>query len=179
MKERMVKIMNNNQFLNEEKFQQTNTKVKKVGTIIMIGALVLIVIGIIVIIMAANKSVPPMGDSNWFDASTEKSHQKFLGTTLLMLGIFVEFVGCMIRFGIGNRREIMAYQVQSMMPIAKEGVKEMAPTMGQAAGEMMKEMAPAYKEMAQTMAPVYGEVAKEVGKGIAEGIKEANQTEEK
>ena len=52
--------MNNNQFLNEEKFQQTNTKVKKVGTIIMIGALALIVIGIIIMVLASNKSVPPL-----------------------------------------------------------------------------------------------------------------------
>ena len=115
-----MKIMNNNQFLNEEKFQQTNTKVKKVGTIIMICALALIVIGIIIMVLASNKSVPPMGDYNWFEASKEKSHQKFLGETFLMFGIFVEFVGCMIRFGIGNRREIMAYQMQSVMPIAKE-----------------------------------------------------------
>jgi hypothetical protein len=169
----------NNQYLNEEKFQQTNKKVKKVGTIIMIGALALIVIGIIIMIVAANKSLPPMGDSNWFDASREKSHQKFLGESFIMFGIFIEFVGCMIRFGIGNRREIMAYQMQSMMPVAAEGMKEMAPVVGETAGTVMKEMAPAYKEMAKTMAPVYGEIAKEVGKGIAEGMNEANQTEEK
>jgi len=167
----------NNQYLNEEKFQQTNKKVKKVGTIIMIGALALIVIGIIVIIMAANKTVPPMGDSNWFDASREKSHQKFIGTTLLMFGIFVEFVGCMIRFGIGNRREIMAYQMQSVMPVAKEGMKEMVPTVVETSSTVIKEMTPTYKEMAKTMAPVYGEIAKEVGKGIAEGMNEANKEE--
>ena len=166
----------NNQYLNEEKYQEINKKVKRIGKFIMIGALVLIVVGIIILIMASNKSMPSMNDSSWFEASREQRHQKSLGMNLMMFGIFVEAIGCMVRFGVGNRREIMAYQTQQMMPIAKEGIKEMAPVVGQAANTMMKEMEPTYKEMAKTMAPIYGEVAKEVGKGIAEGIKEANNT---
>lgn len=96
-----------------------------------------------------------------------------LGGMAIFMGITFSLSGLLI----SKRREILAYQTQQMMPIAKEGLKEMGPTMGQAAGEMMEEMAPTYKEMAKTMAPIYGEFAKEVGKGVAEGIKESNREE--
>ena len=93
------------------------------------------------------------------------------------MALFMGITWSISIFFMTKRREILAYQTQSVMPIAKEGMKEMAPTMGEAASTIMKEMAPAYKDMAKTMAPVYGEIAKEVGKGIATGIKEGKSGE--
>ena len=56
----------------------------------------------------------------------------------------------MVRFLIGNRREITAYTAQQTIPVAKEIVDETTPTMAKAAGT----------------------IGKEIAKGIAEGLKE-------
>ena len=93
------------------------------------------------------------------------------------MAIFMGIAFSLSALLISKRREILAYQTQQMMPIAKEGIKEMGPTMGQVAGEMMKDVAPAYKEMTKTIVPIYGEIAREVGKGVSEGIKESNREE--
>ena len=81
---------------------------------------------------------------------------------------------------IAKRREIMAFQVQQMAPVAKEGIEKAAPVVGKAAGEMAKAAAPAMgkatSEMAKAAAPgmssVAGGIAKEVAKGIKEGLAE-------
>lgn len=106
--------------------------------------------------------------------SKKKSEPSFVYTCFGLGGmaLFMGVTWSLSLFFVTKRRSIMAYQMQSVMPVAKEGMKEMAPVVGETAGTIMKEMAPAYKEMAKTMAPVYGEIAKEVGKGISEGINE-------
>ena len=63
-------------------------------------------------------------------------------------GAMIAFIGLILRFLIGNGREITAYSAQQVMPVAKEGIEEMAPTVGYA--------------------------AKEIAKGIKEGINEAD-----
>jgi len=88
------------------------------------------------------------------------------------MALFMGVTWSLSLFFITKRRSIMAYQMQSVMPIAKEGMKEMVPTVVETSSAVIKGMTPTYKEMAKTMAPVYGEIAKEVGKGISEGIKE-------
>lgn len=60
-----------------------------------------------------------------------------------------------------KRREIAAFSVQQVMPIAKEGIDEMTPTVGKAAKDIINEMT-----------PIYGNVAKEIAKGIKEGMKD-------
>ena len=158
-------IMNNNQFLNEEKYQKIKKKMK-------IIALISLIIGLALFAVAIFTHIPAMSEDGWFEAKHTQS--------LLFFGgfIFTIMIPLPLLF-MSHARDIAAFQAQSMMPVAKEGVKEMAPTMGQTAGTIMKEMAPAMKEMAKEMAPVYGEMAKEVGKGISEGINEAKQNEEK
>ena len=58
-----------------------------------------------------------------------------------------------------KRREILAFSAQQVMPVAKEGIEEMAPTIGRAG-----------KAIAEEMAPVYGDIAKEIAAGIKEGL---------
>ena len=41
-------------------------------------------------------------------------------------------------FMVAKRRGIYVFQVQQVMPVAKEGINEMAPTLGNAAGEIAK-----------------------------------------
>jgi len=73
---------------------------------------------------------------------------------LFMFGGFIIVAFGMIAFSIymmSKRREIMAFHVQQVMPIAQEGIEKIAPTLGKAKAEMTKQMA-----------PLYGEVAKEI-----------------
>ena len=127
---------NNRQFLNEEQYQKTAKKLKLISKI-MIG------VGVI----------------------------GFLVCSVLLFGNFLDFeqmggigflwVGCGALAGFGMviafmayGREIAAFQAQQHIPVAKEGIEEIAPSAGVA--------------------------AKEIAKGIKEGINEADaENEEK
>lgn len=66
-----------------------------------------------------------------------------------MIGGFIALVSCMIAgsiYFITKRREILAFSMQQVMPIAKEGIEEMAPTVGKAGGTIAKEIAKGIKE---------------------------------
>lgn len=130
--------MNEREYLDEEKYQKSNRKVKIIGTIIILIGLCLIGFGIYTLIGAHNIEVPEMGDSNWYSVSSRQMGKTASGMFMILPGIFVTIVGCMVRFFIGNRREIMAYQMQQMMPIVKEGTKEMTPIASEAAKEISK-----------------------------------------
>ena len=54
-----------------------------------------------------------------------------------------------------KQRSILAYQAQSVMPVAQEGTEKFAPTIGKAAGT----------------------ISKEIAKGIKEGLKDAEDSE--
>lgn len=59
----------------------------------------------------------------------------------IMLGVFICIATCMISaaiFTTAKRRHILAFQMQQVMPVAKEGIEEIAPTIGNAAGEIAK-----------------------------------------
>ena len=58
-----------------------------------------------------------------------------------MFGAFIIIASSMAAGSIyifGKRREIAAFTTQQVMPIAKEGINEMAPTIGNVAGEIAK-----------------------------------------
>lgn len=58
-----------------------------------------------------------------------------------IFGAFVIFITCAISgiiFTISKRREIMAFSVQQVMPVAQEGIEKMAPTAGKVAKEIAK-----------------------------------------
>ena len=58
-----------------------------------------------------------------------------------MFGAFIIVASSMIAGSIyifGKRREIAAFTTQQVMPVAKEGINEMAPTIGNVAGEIAK-----------------------------------------
>lgn len=79
--------------------------------------------------------------------------------------MFIPFVAILtLGLGVGiltaaKRREIMAYSIQGVMPIAQEGLETIAPTVGKVG-----------KAIAKEMAPVYGDIAKEISKGIKDGL---------
>ena len=72
------------------------------------------------------------------EARSAQMDRQDLGMFMLLPGIFITIVGCMIRFVVGNQRNIMAYQAQQVMPIAQEGIEKMSPSMGIAAKEIAK-----------------------------------------
>ena len=84
-----------------------------------------------------------------------------------MFGAFIIIASCMIGgfvFMISKRREMLAFSVQQVMPVAQEGLEKMEPTLTKVGSSIAKGMAPAY-----------GEMAKEISKGIKEGLKEVNK----
>ena len=135
-------------------------KVKKVGIILIIVGLILLGLGLIFIIagfLGFGSQV-----SNGFEMGQEGMNpgKLFSGVGIIAIGgflttpgLFLTVVGLIVRFVIGNRREITAYTTQQVMPVAQEGIEKMAPTVGNAVGTIGKELA----------------------KGITEGIEEAKR----
>ena len=65
----------------------------------------------------------------------------FASTSQIMIGAFICIVTLMISgflLMFAKQRHIVAFQAQQMMPVAKEGIDEMAPTLGKAAKEISK-----------------------------------------
>ena len=103
--------------------------------------------------------------SNDFNKSFD-SHDSI---PFFMFGSFIIIASCMIGgfvFTISKRREMMAFSLQQVMPVAQEGMEKMEPTLSKVGSRIMKNMAPAY-----------GEMAKEISKGIKEGLKEMNNND--
>lgn len=70
-----------------------------------------------------------------------KEIDSFGSIPLYVIGGFIIIVTCMIAGSIymfSKRREIAAFTTQQVMPVAKEGIDEMAPTIGNAVGEIAK-----------------------------------------
>lgn len=73
--------------------------------------------------------------------AAKNSTGSFASTAFIMFGIFICISTCMISgfvFMVAKRRHILAFTTQQVMPVAKEGIDEMAPTIGNAAGEIAK-----------------------------------------
>ena len=71
----------------------------------------------------------------------DKSYESSKSIPFYMFGAFVIISSCMFAgaiFMFAKRREILAFQAQQVMPVAKEGIDEMSPTIGKAAGEIAK-----------------------------------------
>ena len=133
------------EYLTEEKYNQSNNKVKKVGKVLIIIGLILLSIGVILIISGF------LGFGSQITSGFENGQNGInpggifsgiglfaLGGFLTTPGLFLTMIGLMLRFLIGNRREISAYTTQQIMPIAQEGINKMAPTIGNAAKEITK-----------------------------------------
>lgn len=112
-------------YLNEEQYKKNNQKVKTAGLVLMVIGIIMLIVALFVI------KVPDMGEEGWFETKTTS-------TRLKMFGLFLTIIGCVIRFFIGNQRQINAYMAQQQIPIVQEGMEKMAPSMGKAAKEITK-----------------------------------------
>lgn len=96
--------------------------------------------------------------------AAKNSTGDFASTSSIMFGAFICIASCMISgsiFMIAKRRQLLAFSVQQVMPIAKEGIEDISPTIRKVAKEGMDEMAPSI-----------GNVAEEITKGIKKGLKD-------
>ena len=147
--------MEKKEYLNEEKYQESNRKIKKVGKIIIIIGLCMMIFGAILIVIGLinagteftsglqdSSSINPIGFIGGIGGA-------FIGFSISGTGTIVTVIGLVVRFLIGNRREIAAYTAQQSMPVAKEEIEKMSPSVGKA--------------------------AKDVAKGVTEGIEEAKK----
>ena len=127
--------MNNNQYLNEEKYQQTNAKVKKSGKALLIIGIIILILGFILTII---------GFLSLANIDFNDTNSGFGSMGLFAIGGFMMVAGgTLIGFGkmsmfVSHRREILAYSAQQLMPVEQEGIEKMTPTMAKAAGEIAK-----------------------------------------
>ena len=108
-------------------------------------------------------------DNKYTDFNKKFESEKYV--PFYIVGGFILILSIMISGSIymmTKRREIAAFSVQQMMPIAQEGIEKMAPSVGKAGASIAKEMA-----------PTYGQIAKEISKGIKEGLKGEEKKEKK
>lgn len=73
--------------------------------------------------------------------AAKNSVSDFSTSARIIGGVFISIATCMISFSIfmvAKGRNILAFQAQQVIPVAKEGIEEMAPTIGSAAGEIAK-----------------------------------------
>lgn len=80
---------------------------------------------------------------NELDNNTDfnKGFDSFGSIPFFMFGGFIIMATFIISgfiFILGKRREIVAFTTQQVMPVAKEGIDEIAPTIGNAVGEVAK-----------------------------------------
>ena len=161
--------MDNKKLLSEEKYQKNAKTLKTIGRIVLTIGIIVLVLGIILLFVGL---ISFGGNAiNFMDSDVKTQAGKtFGGFGLFALGGFCASTGFGITsFGgilllIAHKREITAFGVQQVMPVAQEGIEKMAPTIGKAGASIAKEMA-----------PVYGEIAKEIGKGIKEGKQAATE----
>ena len=119
-----------NKYLNEEKYKRNER------TIIILAVLLLIIGlslgGFLIYNWVAKLGTAKVGKLN---VEPEKKNGE-LETKNLKYVLGVEYIDG--KFMIAKRRSIYDFQVQQVMPVAKEGINEMAPIIGNAVGEIAK-----------------------------------------
>lgn len=78
---------------------------------------------------------------NVLEENAEFEENNYPRIPFFIIGFMLTFISLMAKymlFMITNRREILAYQTQQAMPIAKEGIEKIAPSAGIAAEEITK-----------------------------------------
>ena len=138
--------MENNKYLNEEQYQQNAKKMKKIGKIVLIVGVLMLVFGMILLVLGfAGFGKAGINTLSETGLNPEQAATSVLGGFGLFalggflntFGLFVTGVGAVLMV-IAHRREITAFTTQQVMPVAKEGIKEISPAIGNAASEIAK-----------------------------------------
>ena len=146
-----------NKYINEEKYQINNKKVKKVSKLLLIFGLVILIIGLVCMVLSfLNFKTSASESINCLNNNCDPISGMFNSFGMFAIGGFFIFIGSgLLMFGgvltlTAHRREISAYTATQAMPVFKESVEEVTPTMSKASGT----------------------IAKDVTKGVKEGLKE-------
>ena len=159
--------MSTGEYLNEERYQKNKKGLMIASAVIAILG-VLIGGGLIVGGIALNNSASQIDTSmpkystktwwlddeadqgdDWMNNVRKKGDQEFSAFGMIGGGGFILFASLMVALSlllIAKRREIMAFQVQQVAPVAKEGVEKATPVVSKAAGSIAKEIAKGIKE---------------------------------
>ena len=100
------------------------------------------------------------------NSESRKSYEKGRNVNYFAFGGMIFFFTFMISGSVAmmsKGRDVAAYQMQQVMPIAQEGLEKIAPSIAKVS-----------KSMAEEMAPTYGKIAKEIAKGVKEGLDNDN-----
>ena len=135
-----------NRYLNEEQYKQNAKKLKTIGKIVLIVGICMLILGFVFLVLGftgfGKTGISAASETGLSPEQTAKGILGgfgffALGGFLDTSGLFVTGIGVMI-IVMAHRREITAFTTQQVMPVAKEGINEMAPTIGNAAGEIAK-----------------------------------------
>ena len=138
--------MEKNKYLNEEQYQQNEKKFKRTGKIVLIVGICMLILGFVFLVLGfAGFGKTGISAASETGLNSEQTAKGVLGGFGLFalggfldtFGLFVTGIGGMIMF-MAHRREITAFTTQQVMPVAKEGIDEIAPTIGNVAGEIAK-----------------------------------------
>lgn len=126
--------MEDKQYLNEERYQQTKKKITKAALIILIVGLIIGLGFIILGFITQNNN-----NTLYYDEFSAFKYIMFyvLGGITILISVF----GSISIYLITKRREIAAFAIQQTMPLAQEGIEKMAPTIGNVAGTIGKDIA--------------------------------------
>lgn len=154
--------MQNNEYLNEERYQQNNAKVKKVGKILLIVGIATLVLSFIFTIIgfvtfgntaiSGIDSFNSISNGNKFETIKNTASSTFGSIGLFALGGFMGTLGFGLTVSgaivmlIAHKREITAYTTQQVMPVAQEGIEKITPTVANAAGSIAKSISQGIQE---------------------------------
>ena len=179
--------MEKQEYLSEERYQQTNNKVKKVGKLLLITGIITLVVSFILLIVgfvgAGNSAIDgfnsmstnmmdnfnSFGDNNGINVDVSGVQNTAsgifgniglfaIGSFMLTIGFGLTIAGGIVMF-IAHRREITAYATQQVMPVAQEGIEKIAPTIGNAAGTIAKGITSGIKEGLNSQQPENSETS--------------------
>lgn len=176
--------MDNQKLLSEEKYQQNNAKVKKVGKTLLIIGIITLVIGIIFIIVgfvstgnSASNAVDTFGNNainnfnsvdqdtvmvrvqDTFNNTKDTTKGMFGSIGLFALGGFLNFIGFVLTIAGG-----ISMFIAHRREIIAYTTQQVMPV----AQEGIEKMAP-------TVGNAVGTIGKSIAKGIKEGINEADE----
>jgi hypothetical protein len=165
------------EYLNEEKYQKANAKIKIAGNIVLLIGLGLIGFGIYNLVAANSKEVPKMSDSGWLDTAAEQVQQQFTGTVEAPK-MKVPKMGDSGWFDKTVEQGQQKFTGTSLCMIgvftlvAGCIIRFVIPNRRSILAYQVQQVRPVAQEGIEKVAPSVGVAAKEIAKGVKEGLKE-------
>lgn len=115
----------NGNYVNEQAHQKGKAFFKKAALIAGLIALAFLIVGIILIVVGANKKVPNMLEEGWFEADSSRTGTIFGGIALIAFALIPGGVAISMLV-TAHKRDILAYEASSVAPVVGETVNYIA-----------------------------------------------------